>query len=268
MRVQALGAVNQYNIPGPLTAAQLAADPQQANATYLTRRERRDNQTLRIGSEVVHQFSEQLAVSAKAFVAPKHLERSERGTYRYFDRVHRGGSLLVEDVLGTAGTVSAGVDFARQDGPAHFWALTAAGEQGTTLSASKNEKATNTGVFVQHGVTLGRRLSLTTGLRYDAIDYELDDSLAPKLNATRRFSRVTPKLGLSLQVAPAAAFYASLGGGVESPAAKRDRLPRDVRSGHGDGDLPAACADPQHDRRGRLPAQRGRPDRMAARDEL
>ena len=225
LRVQALGAVNQYNIPGPLTAAQLAADPQQANATYLTRRERRDNQTLRIGSEVVHQFSEQLAVSAKAFVAPKHLERSERGTYRYFDRVHRGGSLLIEDVLGTAGTVSAGVDFARQDGPAHFWALTAAGEQGTTIAASKNEKATNTGVFVQHGITLGRRLSLTSGLRYDAIDYGLDDSLAPQLNATRRFSRVTPKLGLSLQVAPAAAFYASLGGGVEAPAANETDAP-------------------------------------------
>ncbi len=225
LRVQALGAVNQYNIPGPLTAAQLAADPQQANATYLTRRERRDNQTLRLGSEVVHHVSDGLAVSAKAFVSPKHLERSERGTYRFFDRVHRGGSLLVEDYLGGAGTVSAGVDYARQDGPAHFWSLTAAGEQGTTLTASKNEQATNSGVFVQHGVTLGRRLSLTTGLRYDAIDYGLEDSLAPTLNATKRFSRVTPKLGLSLQVAPAAAFYASLGGGVEAPAANETDAP-------------------------------------------
>lgn len=225
LRVTALGAVNQYNIPGPLTAAQLAADPEQANATYLARRERRDNQTLRLGAEVVHQLSDGLAVSAKAFVTPKHLERSERGTYRYFDRVHRGGSLLLEDYLGAAGTLSAGVDFARQDGPARFWSLTATGEQGQTISASKNEKATNTGVFVQHGITLGQRLSLTSGLRYDAIDYGLEDSLAPKLNATRRFSRVTPKLGLSLQVAPAAAFYASLGGGVEAPAANETDAP-------------------------------------------
>lgn len=225
VRVSALGAVNQYEIPGPLTAAQLAADPQQANATYQTRRERRDNQTLRIGAEVVHHLSDRLAVSAKGFVTPKHLERSERGTYRFFDRVHRGGSLHVEDYLGSAGTLSAGVDFARQDGPAHFWSLTAAGEQGTTLSASKNEKATNTGVFVQHGITLGSHLSLTTGLRYDAIDYGLADSLTPKLDATRRFSRVTPKVGLSLQVAPAAAFYAALGGGVEAPAANETDPP-------------------------------------------
>lgn len=224
-RVSALGALNQYDIPGPLTAAQLAADPQQANAIYLARRERRDNQTLRLGAEVVHHLTDALAVSAKAFVAPKHLERSERNTYRYFDRVHRGGSVLVEDFLGSAGTLSAGVDFARQDGPAHFWSLTAAGEQGTTLSASKNERATNAGVFVQHGVTVGSRLSLTTGLRYDAIDYGLADSITPKLNATRRFSRVTPKVGLSLQVAPAAAFYAALGGGVEAPAANETDPP-------------------------------------------
>lgn len=225
LRVLALGALNRYDIPGPLTAEQLAADPRQANATYLARRERRDNQTLRIGAEVVHHLSGAASVSARAFVAPKHLERSERGTYRYFDRVHRGGSLVAENSFSSAGTLSVGLDFARQDGPARFWALNSAGEQGTTVTASKNEQATSTGVYLQHGITIGRRLTLSSGLRYDAIDYGLTDSITPKLDATRRFSRVTPKVGLSVQVGTAAAVYAAIGGGVEAPAANETDPP-------------------------------------------
>ena len=219
LAVHVLGALNQFSIPGALTADQLATDPQQANATYLARRERRDNTMVRIGTQVTHHLTPSLALTASGFVTPKHLERSERGTYRYFDRLHRGGSLLAEQVLTNAGTLTAGADLAAQDGPATFWSLTADGEQGTVKLQDKNEGATNAGIFLQHEITLGSRVTLTTGARYDAIDYSLLDNISPQLNSEMRFSQVTPKLGVTYHAGRTQIVYGTLGGGIEAPAA-------------------------------------------------
>jgi iron complex outermembrane receptor protein len=216
--VYAVGTRNQFSIPGPLTADQVAANPQQANATYLARRERRDNTIGRLGSTLTHRFTDALAVSTSAFVTDKHLERSERGTYRFFDRTHRGGSVLAERNFGKAGTLMAGGDFALQDGPARFWSLTAAGGQGTTLQQDKNEWARNLGVFVEHDAAVGSRLNVALGFRWDAIDYRYFDYITPKLNAQKTFQRVTPKLGATFKLAPTHVVFASLGGGVEAPA--------------------------------------------------
>lgn len=225
LRVHATGTLNSFGIPGPLTAEQLAADPRRANATYLSRRERRENQMLRFGTQLTHRLSPTLSVAASGFVTPKHLERSERGTYRFFDRIHRGGSVMAEQTLATAGTLTAGADLAVQDGQATFWSLTPAGEQGTTKQQDKNEGARNAGVFFQHEITLGSRLTLTTGARYDAIDYSLDDAITPKLSAPKRFSQVTPKVGVTLHAGRAHIFYATLGGGIEAPAANETDAP-------------------------------------------
>ncbi len=216
--VYATGTRNQFSIPGPLTADQVAADPQQANATYLTRRERRDNNIVRVGSTLTRRFADAFAVTASAFVTAKHLERSERGTYRFFDRTHRGGSVLAERSFGTAGTLTVGGDLAYQDGPARFWSLTTAGEKGTTLQQNKNEWARNLGAFAEHDVTVGSRVNLALGLRWDAIDYRYFDFITPSLNAEKRFQRVTPKVGATVKLASGHMAYASLGGGVEAPA--------------------------------------------------
>ncbi len=216
--VFAVGTRNQFSIPGPLTADQVAANPQQANVAYLARRERRDNTIGRLGATITHRLTEALAVSASAFVTDKHLERSERGTYRFFDRTHRGASVLAERDFGRAGTLMAGGDFALQDGPARFWSLTAAGDQGTTLQQDKNEWARNLGVFVEHDAAVGSRLNVALGVRWDAIDYRYFDYLTPTLNAQKTFQRVTPKLGATFKLAPAHVVFVSLGGGVEAPA--------------------------------------------------
>jgi iron complex outermembrane receptor protein len=219
LAVHVLGALNKFSIPGALTADQLAADPQQANATYLARRERRDNQMVRIGTSLTHHLNPSLALAVSGFVTPKHLERSERGTYRFFDRIHRGGSVLAEQTLTNAGTLTAGADLAYQDGPATFWSLTSDGEQGDVKQQDKNEGAQNAGIFLQHEITLGSKLTLTTGARYDAIEYSLIDNITPQLNAEMRFSQVTPKLGATFHAGRTQIFYATLGGGIEAPAA-------------------------------------------------
>jgi iron complex outermembrane receptor protein len=80
-----MGSANDFEIPGPLTAAEVAEHPRQANPTYLARNERRRNRIARLGVTVDHGADQPVALSGMLFVSPKYLQRSERGTFRDFN---------------------------------------------------------------------------------------------------------------------------------------------------------------------------------------
>jgi iron complex outermembrane receptor protein len=219
--IYAVGSDNVFRIPGPLTAAQVAADPRQANGTYQTNDERRENLVGRLGFTLDHEISDRVSVTALAFVNPKVLHRSERGTYRDFTRIHAGGNALVRVATplgrGVPGTLLVGSDFAVQDGAILFYNLSAQQTRGDTNVANKGEGAQNTGLFVTEEVTLGR-WGLALGARYDAINYNYRDHNDPRLDARKSFTGVTPKLGVTYFVTPLHTVYASIGGGIEVPA--------------------------------------------------
>jgi iron complex outermembrane recepter protein len=222
--VYAVGSHNVFRIPGPLTQAQVAADPQQANSTYVARDERRDNRVARLGLSLDHQASEKVGVSALLYANPKALQRSERGTYRDFTRYHIGGSGIVRIAtpFGAAvrGTLLVGADYALQDGAILFYNLSPEQTRGDTLRDNKGEGARNTGVFVSEELSFGgnERWTVAAGARYDDITYDYRSYINPSLDDRRSFTGVTPKLGVSYRLAPQHSIYASLGGGIEVPA--------------------------------------------------
>ena len=211
-----------FHIPGPLTQVEAERTPRAANATYAARDERRYNRVGRIGVTVDHDVASKSSVSAMMFFNPKVLQRSERGTFRDFNRHHLGGNavLRAESQLGerVRGSTILGADGAHQDGTVLFYSLTPAGTRGTELRDNKAEGATNTGVFAQQSFLISDRLNLEVGARYDDIRYDYRDFITPRLNAAKSFRRLTPKLGASFLAAPTHSFYANLGGGVEAPA--------------------------------------------------
>lgn len=222
------GVNNRFYIPGPLTAAQFESAPQQAQAdpkiyspTYVERRERRFNRLGRIGVSFDHQFDDTHGLSATAFVQPKYLQRSERNTFRDFNRYHVGGSLVYRNASRLSQNLEshflAGVDEQYQDGAVLFYNLVN-GERGPTLRNNQREGANNAGVFVQEELAIGQKVILTAGARYDNITYYNEDYLTPELNATKSFEKITPKLGFLYRLHPLLSFYANLGGGVEVPA--------------------------------------------------
>jgi iron complex outermembrane receptor protein len=219
--VYAVGSNNVFRIPGPLTAAQVAADPRQANATYQARDERRENLVGRLGLTLDHEMSDRVGVSALAFVNPKVLHRSERGTYRDFTRIHAGGNAVVRVATpfgrGAQGTLLVGSDYAVQDGAILFYTLSPQQTRGDTLLANKGEGAQNAGVFLTEEVTTGRWV-FALGARYDAVTYNYRDYSDPTLDARKSFTGVTPKLGVTYFVTPLHTAYASIGGGIEVPA--------------------------------------------------
>ena len=217
-----LGSNNLFHIPGPLTAAQVAADPSQANATYLQRRERRYNRSARLGVSLDHRPEAGTQFSAMLYANPKYLQRSERGTFRDFTRYHVGGNVsagmrgkLGEDV---SSHLVVGADEAYQDGAILFYGLTAGGERAADLRDNKREGANNLGLFLHDELRFGESVALTLGARYDDITYHGQSFINPKLNGVKHFRGVTPKVGLTKMLSPTRSIYASLGGGVEAPA--------------------------------------------------
>ncbi|MGH7675217.1 MAG: TonB-dependent receptor, partial [Gemmatimonadales bacterium] len=196
--VFAVGSDNFFEIPGPLTAAQVAADPAQANSTYAQRNERRHNRVARLGATFDHQATRSLGLSGMLYINPKYLQRSERGTFRDFTRYHLGGNVVARVATplgsGLTGTLQVGVDAAYQDGAILFYSLTPEGGRGDTLRADQREGASNLGVFLQEELALGERWAVTLGARWDDITYRAEDFLAPDLAARKSFQRLSPKL--------------------------------------------------------------------------
>ena len=217
LSLRLLGAQNDFGIPGPLTLAEATATPQNANATYDTRRERRENRVVRFGTTLEHAIGETGLLSIMSFVTPKKLVRSERGTYREFTRTHGGGSVSVREQVGSHRLI-VGADVQHQNGPARFWSLSATGGQGTTLQQDKNEKATTGGLFAQDEWSVTPTLMLNLGARLDGLRYSITDRVTPKISGSRSFSQLSPKLGVVYRTIGTNVLYANLGAGVEVPA--------------------------------------------------
>jgi len=211
-----------FHIPGPLTQVEAETTPRAANAAYAARDERRYNRVGRIGLTVDQGLTDNTSLSAMLFFNPKVLQRSERGTFRDFNRYHLGGNVVfrAESQLGDRirGLTIVGADAAHQDGTILFYSLTPAGTRGDTLRDNKAEGATNTGLFAQQSFLVADRVNLELGARYDDIRYDYRNFITPKINAAKSFRRLTPKIGASFLTTPTHSFYANLGGGIEAPA--------------------------------------------------
>lgn len=222
--VYVVGSHSLFRIPGPLTEAQVAADPQQANSTYAQRDERRDNKVARLGLTLEHRASQKVGISAMMYANPKALQRSERGTFRDFTRYHVGGNGVVRVATpfgaGVQGALLVGADYAFQDGAILFYNLTPQGTRGDTLRDNKGEAARNAGMFVAEDLTFGanERWNVSVGARYDDITYDYRSYITPSLSDKKSFTGVTPKLGVSYRFTSQHSVYASMGGGIEVPA--------------------------------------------------
>lgn len=214
-------ANNLLHIPGPLTQAQVDDDPRQANPTYAARNERRYNRVGRLAATIEHELSDATSLSSMLFVNPKSLQRSERGTFRDFNRYHVGGNVVARArksfARGLRTSITVGADEAYQDGSALFYSLTPEGTRGSTLRDNKREGANNAGVFAENEHCLLRGC-LTVGARYDAISYYNQDFITPDRSGSRTFSGLTPKIGFVYLFGDMHSVYASAGGGVEAPA--------------------------------------------------
>jgi iron complex outermembrane receptor protein len=230
LQVVAGGASNIFRFPGPLTMAQFEADPLQADSLYKARDEHRFNRVGRMGFTLDHTFEGEHMVSGTAYLQPKVLTRSERNSWREFNRISIGtaGQYAWTKAMegGSKNVIMAGFDQQYQDGPSQFFNLTSTQSRGKTITQDKREASSNVGLYIQDQIKLGD-LILMAGGRYDMINYEYEDYLGVSPKSNLEFTAFTPKLAVGYLLSENQSLYASFGGGLEAPAFNEIDPPND-----------------------------------------
>jgi iron complex outermembrane receptor protein len=95
-------------------------------------------------------------------------------------------------------------------------------------------------VFLHDELAVNDRLNILLGARYDVVAYYYRSfvATAPVKSDSKRFDRVSPKIGFTWLLDPSHSFYGNVGGGIEVPAGNEtDPSP-------GPGTLPPALLNP------------------------
>ncbi|MBI4429085.1 MAG: TonB-dependent receptor plug domain-containing protein [Ignavibacteriales bacterium] len=180
LRLFASGASSVFFIPGALTSSEFEGTPSSANQSYLARKERRNNGTGRLAFDLFTSIGRNHSVDVLAYITPKVQTRSERGTFRDFNRYHLGGGAVyawMGDQNSFLKKLLLRFDEAYQDGTNLFYNLVN-GERGDSLMTNKREAAETFGVFFQSELRVMNELSLTLGARYDAQRYTAEEYAA------------------------------------------------------------------------------------------
>jgi iron complex outermembrane receptor protein len=216
---------NLFRFPGPLTRAQFDADPAQANPLFAARDERRFNRQGRLAATLDHAIDGGHELSGALFFQPKVLERSERNTYRDFNRYGLGSQARYQWSADVGPRLqsrfSAGFDHQYQDGTTLFYNLAPGGTRSDTLAQNKQEGASTLGGYVEESITIDSMVTVQVGGRYDLIAYTFRNFMVPGSSGPpqrKEFRGFTPKAGISCNYASGHMVYGTIGGGVEAPA--------------------------------------------------
>jgi len=230
------GVSSAYKIAGPLTSAQIVNDETQANPTLLKRDERRTNKILRIGLAYQRYLDDEQSIAASFFLSPRILMRSQKNSYRDFNRIHLGGKIQYNFTKNFSEQIqnrlSVGVDNQYQTGPSVFYSLSSTNERGTTLKQNKNEGGLNYGFYVSDEVTWNRFV-FDGSVRYSMVRYLLDDFIDPTLSDKLTMNSVTPGIGVSYKVAESNYAFVHYAKGVETPAFNEVDPPAELASVRG-----------------------------------
>lgn len=237
---------NLFRFPGPLTKEQFLANPQQANPGFVARDERRFNRQGKVAMTLDHDFGSDHSVTGSVFFQPKVLERSERATYRDFNRYSIGSQARYQWTTdfspSLANTFSIGFDQQYQDGTILFYNITPNGGRSDTLQQNKQEAASTVGGYAEESITLNDDLTMKLGARYDMIAYHAKNFMSPEPKQELKFSQLTPKAGVSYEFMDGYSVYGTVGGGVEAPAFNEIDPPSDsiiiARGGTPSGENP------------------------------
>ena len=213
-----------FYIPGPLTYAQFIDNPSVANEIYFSRRERRYNRIGKIGVNFTTQLRQNHSFDMRLYLMPKVLQRSERNTFRDFNRYFFGGAFsyqYYDENTKLKPKFILGYDDSYQDGTILFYNLIN-GERGDSLRTNKREGGRTFGFFARLEVQPFDKIFLSAGGRYDFQVYTSEIYPTGVKVRTRRdvltLRHFTPSFSVLFKLAKNSTVYFTLSGGVEAPA--------------------------------------------------
>ena len=209
--------------PGALTATELARNPDSAAAANITRRAGKDVWQAQGGVTARHPFSAGGEAALTLFGLKRDLKNPTTFAYIDLNRVAYGArfNLTRPAPIGAVRQrVTVGFDFQRQrDDRLNFG--NSAGQPDTVRQLDQLEHVTEVGPFAQTAVDVLPRVTVTGGLRYDWVNFSVDDRLITATNpddSGRRLMRaLSGSLGVSVAPSDAATLYGNIGTSFETP---------------------------------------------------
>ncbi len=207
-------------IPGALTRAEYDADPSLAAPVNVTNNYARRDERYRLGLRLEQALGGAARVQTASYafyggrtldhpifqVVDQNLHRVQLGT-RARVAVDRPDDPRLTAVVG--------VDYDNLFGTDRRW-QNVRGERGTLL-ADGYLSLPSVGLYAQAEARVAPSVTVTAGLRRDAVRYELDNYLTPALSATKSFGQWSPKATVSWRATGSATVYASVARGFEVP---------------------------------------------------
>jgi len=231
-------AIGLIKLPGSLSKSQYDTDPNQANASDLSRDSKRFSRKGRLAvrfNTLFGKFNEN-EIEVTGYGAIKDFDRTAK-TYRLFSRYGIGGSFryINRYSLGTIpNEFSVGGDFYYQTGPISEY-QNINGTKGDQLLAQTDETISNVGFYFQDQISIIKnKLDFLVTGRYDKVYFDSKDLLLAVKSSNRSFDRFTPKFAFNYKFTNGIAAYTSYGLGFDTPAGNElDNYP--FSSDNGDG---------------------------------
>ena len=226
--------------PGALTAAEMAADPRQADPSQIRKGARKAVNQSQLGLTGTRRSPSGVEWSASANLGWRILDNPLAFQIVAVDRTTSGGTARVTApvrFLGLAHRVSAGIDAQFQDDDRRNFVncnnvppLTqstptcpAVGRERGVVQLDQRERVSGFGPYVRDEIAFADRYRLTLGVRGDFVRFRVDDRFIttqnPDDSGERTLDAVSPLIGLVARLGVAHSAYASVSTAFETPTA-------------------------------------------------
>ncbi len=211
--------------PGGVTLEQAQSDRRSARDANLAFDARQSAEQQTIGLVYEDQLAQNQSYQANLFYSHRnfiqYLPFEDAGVVAY-ERDFFGGGVQTtrfDTLFGHENQIVAGIDAQiQQDARTRYDNI--AGDRGA-LGLDEDQQATSIGVFAQNVFSISSDLELTTGLRYDYLDFDIDDAFVtatdPNDSGSRTYHEVSANAGLSYAWAERQRVYANVANAFESP---------------------------------------------------
>jgi iron complex outermembrane receptor protein len=209
--------------PGALTAAEMTKNPDSAAAINLTRVAGKDVTQGQGGVTIQRQLPGGGDASLTLFGMLRSLENPQTFAYIDLDRVDYGARFTMSRPMPLGSLehrLTAGLDFQRQrDDRKNFG--NNAGQPTSARLLDQLEHVTEVGPYVQSALQLTPHLSVTGGLRYDWVNFAVDDRLITNTNPNdsgrRLMNALSGTVGVAVTPSDALTVYGNVGTSFETP---------------------------------------------------
>lgn len=214
--------------PGSLTRAELAVNRDTVPALNLNRNAGKDVTQVQAGATLQGPLSGGGEMAFTVFGLTRDLRNPITTAYIDVQRLDYGArATLTKPVpLGPfAQRVTAGLDFQRQRDDRRNWSyVNTPGDsalRSDTVTLDQLERVTEVGPFLQSALDLAPRATLTAGLRYDWVRFDVRDRLItdsnPDDSGDRLMRSLSGSVGIALNPSDAVTVYGNVGSSFETP---------------------------------------------------